>query len=171
MDQTVINGESVILVDAKFVSREGTDPVDAQFAIMVKQLGRCADRGESTAIAQFYGIVRPGLILPKHIFQGLERPLYTKGDMEGDTDKLVYSRKPTKDYVWSGDRFSGKIDEREPLADRTFVTIISPNRDNEKFPGIEGWIEHWNWVVEDGELDAAPIDWQERYGQKLWSEK
>jgi hypothetical protein len=32
-----------------------------------------------------------------------------------------------------------------------------------------GTVEHWSWIGEDPALAHAPIEWQERYGQKLWS--
>ncbi len=32
---------------------------------------------------------------------------------------------------------------------------------------IDGWVERWNWVREDMGLSEAPIDWVDRYDEKL----
>lgn len=163
-----INGRGVYVVDALLVRKKGEKPVEVKFGILPEQLGKHASRGKGTAIAQFYMIVSPGLIRAKHIFRGLERPLFCDGDMHADESKLVYSWKPKKDYEWKGDRFSGQTEERVPPQGRVFVTIVSPNRDK-SFPGIDGWIEHWNWVHESSDLSNAPVESEKRYKEKLWS--
>lgn len=163
-----INGRGVYVVDALIVRKKGDKPVDAKFGIMPDQLGKFARRGKGTAIAQFYKIVSPGLIRAKHIFRGLERPLFCNGDMRADVSKLIYSWKPESDYEWKGDRFSGETERLKPPHGRVFVVIISPNQDK-NFPGIDGWVEHWNWVHESSDLPFAPVDWNLRYTEQLWS--
>lgn len=170
MELININGTPVYLAEAQLVETQGQAPTVVKLGRMVADLGKCASRGESTAIAQFYKIVMPGLILAKHIFKGLERPLYLEGDMEGDANKLVYSWKPKWDYEWEGDRFHGGPARKAPINTRVFVAIISPNNDKGEFPEIAGWIEHWNWVKENSSLDAAPVEWETRYTEKLWSQ-
>lgn len=140
---------------------------DAKFGIVVKQLGKCATRGQGAALAQFYNIVAPGLILAKHIFRGLNRPLFAKGNMGADSEKLIYSRKPKWDYEWK-DGPTGGPEKKGPLPGRVFVTIVSPT-DDKDFPSIVGWIEHWNWVHEAADLKEAPAEWDTRYKEKLWS--
>jgi hypothetical protein len=55
----------------------------------------------------------------------------------------------------------------EPLPGRVFVVLVReepPNTEN-----VIGSIERWNWVEEDTDLPGAPLEWSERYEEKLWS--
>jgi hypothetical protein len=45
-----------------------------------------------------------------------------------------------------------------------------PNEYPEVGP-VFGSIEKWNWVKEDPALVDAPIEWESRYSEKLWSRK
>ena len=91
----------MFLIDAKYVKGDG-EVADIKLGLLADDLKKLGERHLATAIAQFYMLVCPGLILAKHIFRGLERPLYCDGDMEADGNKLIYSRKPSFDYEWSG---------------------------------------------------------------------
>ncbi len=142
---------------------------EAQFGMLAVDLQRYGARGQITAIAQFYELVVPGLILTRHVFRGLERPLFCDGSMQGDEDKLVYTRKPALDFEWTGGP-EGHPTRREVPAGKVFGVIISPNKKHrEPFPEVAGWIHHWNWVDEDSGLAEAPIHWVDRYTEKLWT--
>jgi hypothetical protein len=109
------------------------------------------------------------LILTRHIFEGLERPLHCDGSQTGDSTKLVYTRKPTRDVEWSGGKHGGPIERAAPKG-CVFGVIVSPNaRHREQYPPIDGWINHWAWADEDTGLPEAPIDWVDRYTAKLWT--
>ena len=139
------------------------------FALLADDLKPYGSRGQFTAIAQFYELVIPGLILPRHIFQGLERPLCYDDDMEADEQKLIYSQKPEFDYEWIGG-LHGRTQRRQASPRKVFVVIISPNeRYRQTYPGIAGWIERWNWVDEDRDLRGAPMNWVDRYSKKLYT--
>lgn len=166
MEQIYENGIALIVVDGQLIN-PSNKPAPAKFGIIINQLGKYPSRGKATAIAQFYSIVSPGLIVTKHVFRGLNRPLFANDDMQADTGKWVYSWKPKWDYEWKGGTTGGP-ERKTPPDDRVFVTIVSPNNDP-NFPTVAGWIEHWNWVHEAGNLRAAPIDWETRYTEKLWS--
>lgn len=167
MEQIVENGIPLLVVDGLLVEKQGSEPVVAKFGIVISQLGRYSDRGKGAAIAQFYSLVGPGLIVAKHIFRGLNRPLFAKGNMKADVDKSIYSWKPRSDYEWKGGP-NGGPEKKTPPDGLVFVTIISPNNDS-SFPSVAGWVEHWNWVHESGDLNGAPVDWGARYREKLWS--
>lgn len=133
------------------------------------ELQKYGARRQATAIAQFYKLVIPGMILTRHIFKGLNRPLCCDDNMEGDEGKLVYTRKPTFDYEWVGGKTGRPVERSVPLG-RVFAVIVSPNeRHKENFPGIECWIERWNWLEEDLGLPESPINWVDRYGQKIYT--
>lgn len=125
-----------------------------------------------TAVAQYYGIVQDGLLNAVHLFKGLKRPLMHGDDKEADKSVLVYSWCPTADCVWSPSRFDGNVILRPPPPARVFVVLVREEKQPNEYAGIEpilGSIEKWNWVKEDNMLRQAPVDWEQRYGEKLWS--
>jgi hypothetical protein len=125
-----------------------------------------------TTVAQYYGIVQDGILDAIHAFMGLNRPLMHAGDMEADRNVIVYSWQPKVDYTWAGGRFDGSPTSKTPPPNRVFVVLVRQDNNPESYPGfgsIFGSIERWNWVMEDPDLPLAPVDWQNRYKQKLWS--
>jgi hypothetical protein len=121
----------------------------------------------ATTIAQYYGIVQDQLGLAKHLFRGLKRPLILDADENADEAVLVYTWRSLFDYIWEGYPLHGIQKKVIPLPGRVFVVIVREEQPNDH--GIHGSIERWNWVAEDPELPHAPVDWEQRYGQKLWS--
>jgi len=121
----------------------------------------------STAVAQFYGLVQPGLVPAVHAFRGVKRPLLHAGNLNADSGVIVYSWRPEFDYVWVGNRSEGHPAEKTPAPNRVLVVLLR------EFPvdefGCRGSIEHWNWVAEDPYLPQAPVNWAERYSKRLWS--
>lgn len=166
-----MHDEAVYLVDGKAIIKETDDPIDTKFGMLGSELQKYGKRGQATSIAQFYKLVVPGLILSRHIFVGLKRPLFCDNSMEGDEEKLIYTRKPVSDYEWVGGRTGKPIERSAPLS-CVFAVIISPNiRHKETFPNIHGWIERWNWLEEDSGLPEAPIDWVDRYEKKIFTRR
>ena len=135
-------------------------------AIPKRQLGAYCTCGDLSKLAQFYGIVAPGIGNVQHIFQGLKRRLYAHNNLDADRDKLVYSWKPHHDFEWRGGS-QGDIFEPDSPRDRVFVTILTPNFS--QYRKIDGWLERWNWIVEDGSLANAPKNHDTRYDAKRWS--
>src|SRR6266536_1801711 len=126
--------------------------------------------GQSVKCAQFYGIIRPGLISAVHAFRGLNRPFMSADDMQGDKTIIAYSWKPEFDYVWANSRFNGNPIPRRPPPHLVFVVLMQELKDCQEFPShglITGTIEHWSWIEGDPNLDQAPIEWNERYAQRL----
>lgn len=128
---------------------------------------RYRDLGFATGIAQYYGIVQDGLIVAEHAFRGVQRPLMLGNDTNADQTVVVYSWRPEFDCEWSGYPWDGNVVRLEPPSNRVFVVLVREEAENDL--GVSGSIEKWNWVAEDGELKGAPIDWQVRYKQHLWS--
>jgi hypothetical protein len=125
-----------------------------------------------TMVAQYYGIVQDGLLNAIHAFRGLKRPLMHGDDKEADKSVLVYSWRAEIDFVWSGGRFDGKPIEKIPPSNRVFVVLVREEKQPNNYTevgDIFGSVERWNWVKEDPTLPHAPVDWRERYGEKLWS--
>lgn len=162
-------GGPVYAVDCQYPLNGGAVRV-GKVAIMPHQLGQRSDRGQKTLIGQFFGIVWPGLILARHIFLGVERPLMANGNTAAGQDKLVYTWRPASDYVWKGSPGEGAPEKRQPPGDEVFMVLISPNTDEDRFPDIDGWIEHWTWVVESPILPEAPIDHEARFTKRNWSQ-
>jgi len=147
------------------------DSKQGKFWIATSEIGRCCNRGQTTLVAQFYRLVVPGLILTRHIFEGLDRPLFCDSNMDGDKSKYVFSRKPAWDYVWK-DGAAGQPHQRTAPDKSVFVVIISKNdKHKHSFPEVDGWIERWNWVKESGRLMEAPARWVDRYEKKLWTRR
>jgi hypothetical protein len=125
-----------------------------------------------TTVAQCYGIVQDGILDARHAFMGLNRPLMHEGDMEADRNVIAYSWRPKKDYIWTRGRFDGSPIPKNPPPNRVFVVLVRQEKEPNIYPGfgaIFGSVERWNWVMEAPDLSCAPVDWQNRYKQKLWS--
>lgn len=139
------------------------------FAVHTATLKHLYAAGMSVSIAQLYGLVVPGLMRTRHIFQGLRRPLYCDGSMSGDAEKLVYTRRPAVDWITAPDKDGLPTAIRCPRPEgKAYCVIISPNdRHKDKFPSVDGWLDHWNWAEEDTVLAEAPIGWVDRYDKRL----
>jgi len=171
MEIEQINGELVYLVDGRW--EQGSESSDAvKFGMRASDLKRYGLRGQGSAIAQFYKIVGDGLIVARHIFKGLNRPLYCDECEDGDQDKLIYTWKPSIDWFWHGDGPTGSPKRVKAPADKVFFVIISVNKNHkDAYPDVYGWIERWNWVREDEALPEAPTEWVERFDCKIYTRK
>jgi hypothetical protein len=162
-----IDGKLIYLIDG-WAYEDGEAKV-VKYGLLQSDLGKYANRGQFGAIAHFYTLVARGLILTRHIFAGLSRPLCSDDCMESDKLKHIHSRKPTRDYVWQKGSTNSLMDVDAPQ-DKVFVVIMSKNvRHTALFPMVYGWIERWNWITEDNSLKEAPLNWVDRYDQKTFS--
>lgn len=118
------------------------------------------------SIAQYYGLVQCGMQQARHVFRGLERPMAVADDMHADRDVFVYSWKPEVDYEWEGAPFDGVPVRRTPKERTVFVVLMCLQKGQS---GVLGVIAKWNWVREDQNLAEAPVNWEQRYEQKIWS--
>jgi hypothetical protein len=121
-----------------------------------------------TAVAQYYGIVQDGLHSARHCFRGLKRPLMLGEDIHADEGVLVYTWRSLDDYEWAGTPQYGRPQPMRPTPVGIVFAVLAREQTMDEC-GVVGTVEHWNWVREDPNLPHAPIDWQERYGSKLWS--
>lgn len=159
------NGNIVYAVDGLAEDRKTV----AKFGILKPDLAKYPERGLLSGLGQFYGIVGPGLIMAKHLFLGLNRPLYCDGSMEGDCGKLIYSWNPVYDYEWAGGPSYGRLECLPAPRNSAFAVIVSKNvRHTKEFPSIYGWIERWNWIAADAYISDAPINWASRYREKVY---
>ncbi len=166
-----INGKRVFLVEGLYKDAPTRSLREAKFGLTITNLEKRAKNHLHTEIAQFYTLVNDGLILTRHAFSGLERPLYCNDSSNGDKEKFVYTRKPTYDYEWSGGRQGKPIRKKAPKG-HIFAVFISPNLDQDGlYPEIQGWIEHWAWIEEDQGLSEAPINWVDRFNNKIWTQE
>ena len=166
-----VSGTVIYVTDGKYLTQGEREPNDSQFGLPADTMKEYGRRRQATAIAQFYTLVNNGLIMAKHIFQGVERDLYSDDDIDADKQKLVYTWKPVSDYIWTGGA-NGHPDRVKAPEDSIFAVLISPNhKHRDQYPMISGWIERWNWISEDAYLSEAPINWVDRYNNKLWSRK
>jgi hypothetical protein len=127
-----------------------------------------AGRGLATVIAQYYGIVQSGLFSAQHAFKGLNRKLLDEEDVQAEEKIVIYSWRPLADYVWQGSSSNGvPVRVVPPPRGKVFVVLVRIDPPDEH--GIEGSIERWNWIREDSKTPKAPVDWDARYGTRLWS--
>ncbi len=125
---------------------------------LVIELGVIADSFQhylhnnlATVVSQFYGLIQPGLAAAVHAFRGLNRPLYMGGDASADSSVIVYSSlRPEFDYVWTGGRDQGMPVQKVPPAGRVFVVLVREFPTDEY--GVQGSVEHWNWVARGSTL-------------------
>jgi hypothetical protein len=158
-------GETVYLTDGWSVDDPNNLKV-VKFGLLKADLIRYRGRGLNTALAQFDSIVIPGLIMARHFFRGLNRPLCTDDCMEGDAKKIAHSWRPACDYVWL--KPYGRPQRLDVEGNRVIVVLVGKNeRHVEQWPEVYGWIDRWSWVFEDPNLPGAPIDWESRYAEKL----
>lgn len=142
--------------------------VPAQFGIMQVDLMKRHNRGQNCELAQFDSIVLPGLILAQHIFRGLKRPLCADDSLNADEQVLIHSWKAAWDFEWNNE--FGRPHRLQAPLNSVFVVLISKNmRHADKWPQVYGWINRWNWVDEDQKLPGAPISWDFRYEEKLFT--
>jgi hypothetical protein len=127
-----------------------------------------AGRRLRTAVAQYYGIVQDGLHLARHCFRGLKRPLMLGENIHADEDVWVYTWRSSTDYEWVGSAQDGMPEQISAVPDGIVFAVLVREQTKDEF-GVVGTIEHWNWVRQDRNLPHAPIEWQNRYGRKLWS--
>lgn len=163
-----VNGVSIYTADALWVESEGDPTEEVKFGLLSDDLNMYVHRGQAATFAQFYKLVLPGIILAKHIFKGLDRPLLCDNNVCGDQDKRVYSRRPVNDYTY--DRSASRVVQHLAPAGKVFVVIVSPNTHLEEYPDIKAWIDHWCWVDEDKIFNDAPTDWVDRYNCKIWTQ-
>lgn len=150
----------------------GLPEVDSlSIAITTSELQRSMARGLRWPLGQLYGIVGPGAIFTRYVFQGLQRPMYVGNDRGADRDKLALVWSPSHDVRLEGPAESPRLEKHPAPLGRVFVTYISPNRMNERFPDIHGWIEHWTWVDEDPANRGRPVDWNRRYDACVWESR
>lgn len=161
------DGVSYFEIEGPLFDQGGSQ--QGRFWIATNEIGKYCDRGQTTLVAQFYKLVVPGLILTRHIFGGLDRPLFCDNKMNGDESKYVFSRKPAWDWIWEGGSL-GEPAQKQAPDKSVFVVIISKNdRHKDRFPDVDGWIERWNWVKESEGLKEAPARWVDRYAEKIWT--
>src|SRR5688500_7513924 len=147
-----------------------TDPSKlVKFGVKQDAFQRLRDSGWATPVAQYYGIVQEGLCFTEHVFSGLQRPLAYSGNLRADQDILIHSWRPGVDYTWAGSPQHGSPKQMAPPLRRVFVVLVRKIEPDEF--GVEGVIEHWNWVEEDSGLRYAPINWDSRYARKIWSKE
>ena len=89
-------------------------------------------------------------------------------DMDADKSVIVYSWRSEIDYLWSGNRFSGNPVRKTPPPKQVFVVLVREEKQPNDY-NVFGSIEKWNWIKEDPEELHAPVEWSDRYAEKLWS--
>lgn len=140
-------------------------------ALLRSDVATMTARGQNTVVAQLEYLLLPNLLLSRHVFRGLRRPLLCDGDRNGEKSKLIYSRKPAFDVLVTGSAATGfKVTQRPPPDARVFCAIVSPNvRHRDQYPMVDGWLDHWNWVPEDSGLPEAPSGWIDRYDERVFT--
>lgn len=165
---------ALYLIDGIYYDKKSDKRLVKKFGLLLKTLGEYANpkTRRYSEIAQFFTIVQPGLIMAKHIFEGVERNMFADESPDAGDSILTYSWKPPFDWEWTSEgRFDAPIRKPAP-PNCVFVAIISLNLKHvNKYPDVIGWIDKWHWVEEDAMLDDAPVDWVERFRSKLWSAK
>lgn len=120
-------------------------------------------------LGQMFGVMGPGLILARHVFKGLRREMFVGDDKRAASDKLALSWRPERDARLAGPKENPILEFNDAPKDRVFVVYISLNQMLGDFPDIYGWAEHWAWVQQSAELPEAPVEYEVRFDNRLWS--
>ncbi len=160
-------GASVWVADAPDWTNSGKSHLS--IAIDLRSIADRAARGLSWQLGQLYGVVGTGLIMTRHVFQGLKRDMYVRMDTDAASKKLVATWPAHRDAELVGDPQNPQLRYVGRPNNRIFVVYISPNEMLTDFPDIDGWAEHWAWIVSDPLKIDHPIDWNARYDKKVWS--
>lgn len=147
--------------------KKNSEPKIGLLALLSTDAQAYAKRGEAHKLVQFDKLVKHGMILTRHVFQGLKRPLRTDGNSESDKLMQAHSRKPSYNYSWNG-----RVIQEAAPKNTVFVVVVRPNtKHKEKYPEVDGWLNSWTWVDDELGLAEAPIDWVGRYDKKIWTRK
>jgi len=104
---------------------------------------------------------------PLRIFRSLNRPSAPHKRKVQSGDFLAYVGRP--DYSYTYDPVQRVEQRAYPPAGRIFVVWVAPNKDYlSQYPGVFGWIDHWNWVESDPDDELSPIHFRTRYEEQLW---
>jgi len=147
----------------------GSSKSHLRIAVYLPTIVGRAERGLSWQLGQMYGVVGTGLIMTRHVFQGLKRDMYVRDDKDAASKKLVATWAASRDAEIVGDRSNPHLNYVPAPENRVFGVYISPNEMLTDYPDIDGWAEHWAWIAADPDCPGAPIDWNFRYDKKVWS--
>lgn len=160
------------VVEALSPIENPADSIVVKYGVRPDLIQGLRDQRQYSRLAQFFGLVRKGVILADHLFIGLQRGLYYKGDMDSDGKCLIYVRKPSCDYEWAidGRGTNGRLIKLPAPDDYVFAVLVR-HFDSSRAGGVIGTIERWSWVKEDPGSDGKPIDHQNRYKDRKWSRR
>jgi hypothetical protein len=160
------------LIDGPLFDETTKSVSTAKFGLLASSLKEYGERGQFSEIAHFYTLVGDGLILTRHIFKGVNRRMFTDGDMGADEKVLVYVQTPSVDYEWGKDRFRDDPVELPAPRGCVYTVLINPNSNHrDDYPEVAGWINRWAWVEADLFRRDEPINARSRYSEKLWSKE
>ena len=128
-------------------------------------------RGQRWLIGQMYGVVGTGLIMTEHLFKGLRRMMMTDNSHDAAREMYAASWKAPRDAYLAGEEHAAYLEYQNAPPGKVFVVYISSNSMLRDFPEIWGWAEHWAWIAEDPNESGAPVDWESRYDQRIWSQR
>lgn len=128
------------------------------------------ERGQKFLIGQFHGIVSPGMIMATRVYQGLRRGMRVKEDENADRRKIVYCWPALNDFMLSGTKWDSTLDKFSAPANSVFAVVVSPNDQNDQYPDIAGWLEHWSWIDACPKDASAPLGNGSRYDNVLHKE-
>jgi len=169
--------EAELITDAFTPTRVGPywDAIDAPSWIDKDAHIRLGVRNESfqiarrtgTSVAQYFHIVRFGLVRAVHLFRGMNRDMKVRDDMKAGERVLAYVWRPEFDFEWVGGPNSRAFPRKlTPPPLLVFVVLVRPFDVPDQY-GVSGSILRWNWV--DGDFRNAPIDHEDRYDKPVWS--
>ena len=150
------------------VSALSPERTSMRYGINYSTFRRYVGQGRPTAIAQYYGLVEPGLSQATHLFRGVRRGLLADGDMGADKKVLVYCWRPNFDFRWIGDPWTGKIWTGTAPEQRLFTVLVTGYSDT-MTDKVNGMIVHWNWVRQARNKPGYPTGYETRYDETLWS--
>lgn len=115
-------------------------------------------------IGRIFGILPVEMLRITSAHLGLQRPLRHEQDGDADGKVVVVVMHPTEDVTGLlQDDGSISIKQHTPPTRQNFVALLSSNKQKSKYPDVEYWLEHCNWVDADPDAPKFPVDYMSRY--------
>ncbi len=122
------------------------------------------------ALGRILGILPVEMPRITSAHRGVKRPLRFEQDGEADGKVFVVVMHPTTDAFASIDGTVLEIVSQAPPERQVFVALLSKNRQDNRYPDVDFWLEHCNWVDSEPDTPQFPVNYMNRYEKAcIWT--
>jgi hypothetical protein len=127
--------------------------------------------GKTFLLGGLFGILPVEMPRITSAHRGLKRPMRVEQNSDADNSKYVVVMHPIHDcQLVTGANGAVSIDQTNPVGKAVFLATLTPSSKTAKYPDVDFWLEHCNWVDSEPESPQFPADYLERYENAcLWT--